>query len=190
MSITLFINAFLPVKYFFRMKLVSLVLVLSLLPPAHVYSMSQSPKKAKEVRVVDGVEDSFTHVGLKALVTIMTQDSVVVDTVTCITSSSNGSYVEFYIPNNSGMYLIKAECEGYETKIINYYFDFNKKRIMYVFKNIALKKASLYDSTQAVNLNEVEVRATRLQVWPIGETPSCMMPPHSMCWKEQCSTHL
>lgn len=45
-------------------------------------NQQQSKKKEHTVKIYGNVKDSFTQLGLKAFVTVMNQDSTVVDTIT------------------------------------------------------------------------------------------------------------
>lgn len=154
-------------KFNFRI----LVAVLAFTVFGSTDSLAQAGQKPKQktVQVTGGAEDSFTHVGLEATLTLMRADSSVVASIKCSTSH-NESFADFYIPNVSGNYIIKAECEGYDTRFVNQYFDFSKKRPLYIFKRIQLKKTAGNDKNEAVNLKEVEVKATKLQIAYRGDT--------------------
>ena len=65
------------------------------------------------------VKDSFTGVRLKAHVTLMRQDSTVVDTITC--KGLYGNYfASFDVEAKPAKYIVKAECEGYASNCQDY----------------------------------------------------------------------
>ena len=81
----------------------------------------QQEKKKKEhtVEVYGDVKDSFTQAYLKAFVTVMDKDSNVIDTMTTRGRGKRLFYLT-HVPARPATYIIKAECDGYETKCINH----------------------------------------------------------------------
>lgn len=128
-------------------------------------------KKSKgEARIGVGVNDSFTHVGLPAFVTIYNSDSVALDTATC-KKFQVYSFATLYIPKVSGEYTVLAEYPGYHPGVAKEYFDFSENKNGWGFPSIELKRLpTAEDSMKSVGLKEVVVRGTRLQVAYHGDT--------------------
>ena len=133
--------------------------------------LAQKTEKPKgEARVAAGAEDSFTHVGLPAFITLFDSDSTVIDTATCKVYKTQ-SYTTFYIPKKSGEYTIRVEYPGYNTSVKKQYFDFSKNQPGWGFSMVELKRLpTTIDSLKSVGLDEVIVRGTRLQVAYRGDT--------------------
>lgn len=136
-----------------------------------ISSMAQQKNaKVGEALVVTGVYDSFTNMGLRAFVTLLRDDSTVIDTATCKVYSGN-SYVEFYIPKISGEYMLRAEHPGYRKAVQKQRFDFSQSRRGWGFDDIKLKRLpTAEDSIRSIDLDEVVVKGTRLQVAYRGDT--------------------
>lgn len=127
-------------------------------------------QRKAEGRIMGGVDDSFTNVGLPAFVTLLNKDSVIIDTTRCKVYKGN-SFFEFYIPKVAGNYMLRVEHPGYKTAIQKQYIDFDKSYPGYGFPPIKLKRLpNAVDSMKAVGLDEVVVRGTRLQVAYRGDT--------------------
>ena len=96
-------------------------LLLAILPEkAFGYSPQQQQQKKQHTVTLNGnVKDSFTKVNLKAFVTVMDADSTVLDTITT-RGWRNNLYYGAKIPAKAGKYIVKAECEGYETGYLDY----------------------------------------------------------------------
>ena len=132
--------------------------------------ISVNAQRQPEVRVWGNVSDSFTNVGLPAFVTLLNKDSVAIDTATCKVYQGNSFYT-FYIPKSPGEYMVRVEYPGYNTAVQRHYFDFAKSAPGYGFPAVKLKRlASAADSMRSIGLDEVVVRATRLQVAYRGDT--------------------
>lgn len=138
--------------------------------PVSETASAQGGKSASEVRLGVGVEDSFTKVGLPAHVTLMNSDSLVIDTATCKVYEGYSSHT-FYIPGISGDYILRAEYPGYRTAEKRQHFDFSQKKYGWGFETVQLKRLpTAEDSLRSVNLDEVVVTGTRLQVAYRGDT--------------------
>lgn len=134
-------------------------------------TMAQTNNNKGEARIGVTVDDSFTNVGLPAFLTLMRGDSVVIDTATCKVYRGSSRAI-FYIPKISGTYTMRAEYPGYFAGESKATFDFSDKKVMgWGFPPIKLRrKPQGIDSLQSINLDEIEVRATRLQVAYRGDT--------------------
>jgi hypothetical protein len=133
-------------------------------------SISVNAQRQPEVRVGGNVSDSFTNVGLPAFVTLLNKDSVAIDTATCKVYQGNSFYT-FYIPKSPSEYMVRVEYPGYNTAVQRHYFDFAKPAPGYGFPAVKLKRlANAADSMRSIGLDEVVVRATRLQVAYRGDT--------------------
>ena len=92
-------------------------------------SAAEKEKKEPKLELWGQVFDSFTRGKIKAFVTVMTQDSTVVDTCTCETSETHSySYYDIELPKQSGSYIFKATAEGYEDTYMQFNVDYNKRR--------------------------------------------------------------
>lgn len=83
----------------------------------NLQQQQEKKKKEHKVEIYGDVKDSFTQAFLKAFVTVMDKDSNVIDTMT------TGGWEKhlFYhtqVPARPATYIVKAECEGYETNSI------------------------------------------------------------------------
>lgn len=130
----------------------------------------ETVKLKGKVRIGVRAEDSFTHIGLPAFITLYDSDSIVIDTTTCKKYKLN-SFATFYIPRKTGEYTIRVEYPGYRTSVKKQYFDFSEDLLGWGFGNVSLKRLpSAIDSLKSVGLDEVVVRGTRLQVAYRGDT--------------------
>lgn len=107
------------------MKSINLIILfLMAVLPNYAYGnqlqqQNNQDKKKKEhtVEVYGDVKDSFTQAYLKAFVTVMDKDSNVIDTMT---TRGRGKRLFYFtrVPARPATYIIKAACDGYETKCI------------------------------------------------------------------------
>lgn len=136
-----------------------------------VPSLAQQKKGKKgDARIGVNVDDSFTNVGLPAFVTLLNSDSTVIDTATCMVYEGN-SFSTFYIPKVSGEYMVRVEYPGYRTVIQKQHFDFTQSVYGWAFNTVKLKRLpNAIDSLRSIDLGEVIVRGTRLQVAYRGDT--------------------
>ena len=70
-------------------------------------NQQQSKKKEHTVQICGKVKDSFTQLDLKAFVTVMNQDSTVVDTITT-SGWERDLYYDIKVPARPATYIIKA----------------------------------------------------------------------------------
>ena len=127
----------------------------------------QQDKKKKEhtVEVYGDVKDSFTQAYLKAFVTVMDKDSNVIDTMT----TSGWEKHLFYhtqVPARPATYIVKAECEGYESKCINHTIKYIARNKSFSFPSLLLKKKF----NQDVALDDVVVTGTKVKLTYRGDT--------------------
>ena len=120
--------------------------------------------------VVQGfVIDNVTGKGFPAHITLMTADSLVIDTMTAIydgTPQANITYpyaamYEFHI-NKVGHYIVKAKMDGYEDGYMNFELRSNRESALFV-KPIRMKKI-------IQELPEVIVKATKIKMVMVGDT--------------------
>ena len=127
-------------------------------------------KKKHTVTLYGQVYDSFTQGKVKALVTLMNTDSTVVDTVTCWTHErSTISTYSLKVPREEKAYIIKTTAEGYDDT----YTDFAITKLgrnNWIEVPKILMKRSKKDVYKDVELNDVVVKGTRIQVAYKGDT--------------------
>ena len=122
-------------------------------------------KKEHKVEVYGDVKDSFTQAYLKAFVTVMDKDSNVIDTMT----TSGWEKHLFYhtqVPARPATYIVKAECEGYETNCINHTIKYIARNKNFLFPSLLLKKKISRD----VALDGVVVTGTKVKLAYRGDT--------------------
>lgn len=131
--------------------------------------LTLAPASAKDYNhPVQGVVfDSFSEDGLPALITLMTADSVVIDTVT----ARVGEYLFSAYPRAAdysftiqkvGRYIVKAEMEGYIDAYMDFELRSQREQIIRV-KPLRMMKA-YHD------LPEVSVKATKIKMVMRGDT--------------------
>ena len=127
----------------------------------------QQDKKKKEhtVEVYGDVKDSFTQAYLKAFVTVMDKDSNVIDTMTKRGWGKRLFYLT-HVPARPASYIIKAECEGYESKCINHTIKYIARNKSFSFPSLLLKKKF----NQDVALDDVVVTGTKVKLAYRGDT--------------------
>lgn len=127
----------------------------------------QQEKKKKEhtVEVYGDVKDSFTQAYLKAFVTVMDKDSNVIDTMTTRGRGKRLFYLT-HVPARPATYIIKAECDGYETKCINHTIKYIARNKDFSFPSLLLKKKF----NQDVALDDVVVTGTKVKLAYRGDT--------------------
>lgn len=125
-------------------------------------------KKEKTVRISADIYDSFTKGAIEAKITLMKADSTVVDTFRTEVSRMD-SWFYFDVPRQPARYIIKAVAEGYEDKFVDYELkDIGKSEYKGIPQILMKRKAR--DIYKDVDLDEVVVRGTRIQVAYKGDT--------------------
>lgn len=131
---------------------------------------------SRTIRLFGFVMDSFTEYGLeKAKITLMTRDSLVIDTASVRSVRPSGYMVSssysFDVPAKLDTYIIKAECEGYIPAVVSYTLKHVarvKQQEIPALKLVKLK--SRHSLTGENELGEVTVRATKIKFYHKGDT--------------------
>ena len=131
----------------------------------NLQQQQEKKKKEHKVEIYGDVKDSFTQAFLKAFVTVMDKDSNVIDTMT------TGGWEKhlFYhtqVPARPATYIVKAECEGYETNSINHTIKYIARNKSFLFPSLLLKKKF----NQDVALDDVVVTGTKVKLAYRGDT--------------------
>lgn len=153
------------------MKLTSILLTLFILPLelyAQTDSTTTKQKKERTVRVNGEVYDSFTKAKIKAFVTLMSQDSTVIDTMTCWTWGTE-SYYSFKIPAKPQKIIIKGTCEGYHDAYLNYQLRYVGRNNSFELPRMLMKKKQ-DDIWRESELEGVVVTGTRVKIAYRGDT--------------------
>lgn len=114
------------------------------------------------------VSDNLTGDGVTALMTLMTADSAVIDTVTAtlyhnrFTGGTGASFAFRKAVSQKGRYLVKAEKAGYVARCVSFTIVSNRERDVSL-TDIALQRAWR-------ELPEVTVRATKVKMVVHGDT--------------------
>ena len=143
------------------MKRAIIAIVLALL------TIAQASAKDHDHPVRGVVFDSFSEDGLPALITLMTADSVVIDTMTAIPDDypfrtyPRAADYQFTI-QKVGRYIVKAEMEGYIDAFVNFELRSQREQDIRV-KPLRMMKA-FHD------LPEVTVKATKIKMVMRGDT--------------------
>ena len=117
---------------------------------------AKTDKPKRTVMLGQIVKDSFTGVRLKAHVTLMRQDSTVVDTITC-----KGLY---------GNYFASFDVEGYATNCQDYEIKRVARNRGFKMPDLNLKKLAQSDIYKEVDLDGVVVTGTKVKFTYRGDT--------------------
>lgn len=130
----------------------------------------------RSIKLFGFVMDSFTEYGLeKAKITLMSKDSVVIDT-TSVTSVRPSGYMvassySFNVPAKVDTYIIKAECEGYKPITTTYKLKHVARITQQEIPNLKLVKIKARPSLTGDNeLGEVTIQATKIKFFHKGDT--------------------
>ena len=116
----------------------------------------------KTILLEGNVFDSFIrNLPVKAKVTLMNEDSLIIDTTTCHIRDIYSSY-SFHVPAVEKKYIIKCSSQGYDDNYFSFNLKPHKGQDGYFVTTHRMKKVLL--------LNEVTVKATRIQVAYRGDT--------------------
>ena len=130
---------------------------------------TKTDKPKRTVMLGQIVKDSFTGVRLKAHVTLMRQDSTVVDTTTC--QGWQGNYfASFDVEAKPAKYIVKAECEGYATNCQDYEVKRIARNRGFRMPDLNLKKLAQSDIHKEVDLDGVVVTGTKVKFTYRGDT--------------------
>ena len=149
---------------------------------------AKTDKPKRTVMLGQIVKDSFTGVRLKAHVTLMRQDSTVVDTITCH-GWQGKYYARFEVEAKPAKYIVKAECEGYATNCQDYEIKRVARNRGFKMPDLNLKKLAQSDIYKEVDLDGVVVTGTKVKFTYRGDT-LVYMPAPSTCPTALCSTPL
>ena len=108
----------------------------------NLHQQQEKKKKEHKVEIYGDVKDSFTQAFLKAFVTVMDKDSNVIDTMT----TSGWEKHLFYhtqVPARPATYIVKAECEGYETNSINHTIKYIARNKSFFFLRFCSRRKSV-----------------------------------------------
>ena len=132
-----------------------------------ILTLATATAKEYDHPVSGFVFDSFSEDGLPALITLMTADSVVIDTVRAVSigyafsTYPRATYYSFTV-QKVGRYIVKAEMEGYIDAYMDFELRSNREQFIRV-KPLRMMKA-YHD------LPEVSVKATKIKMVMRGDT--------------------
>ncbi|MCR5313249.1 MAG: hypothetical protein K6E54_06370 [Bacteroidaceae bacterium] len=153
-----------------------LMLLAMLLVVVEAYAQGKhKEKKEQKVAVWGHVRDSFTKAGIENVkITIMTKDSVVIDTVRVNGNPQRSAgYDATYrtlVPAVPQHLIIKAEHPDYEDCYVNYNLKYIKRNIFFDAKWHYMKRKDKRVSDMDGELNEVVVKATKVRIAYRGDT--------------------
>jgi hypothetical protein len=123
-------------------------------------------KKQKTVILGGNVFDAFVkNLPIKAKVALMSEDSSVIDTTTCRLNQIYSRYY-FHVPAVEKKYIVKCSCQGYEDSYFAFTLKPKRWEDSYFVTNHHMKRSM----RKSVRLDEVVVKATRVQVTYRGDT--------------------
>ena len=127
---------------------------------------SPGNKKQKTVLLCGNVFDAFVkNLPIKAKVTLMSEDSSVIDTTTCQLDQIFYRYY-FHVPAVEKKYIVKCSCQGYEDSYFAFTLKPKRWEDSYFVTTHHMKKSM----RKSIRLDEVVVKATRVQVTYRGDT--------------------
>ena len=130
-------------------------------------------KKERTIALWGHVKNSVTRVGIKdAFITLMREDSTVVDTMHVFKQWSQGKddyAYRFNIPAREQQYIIRAEHPDYETTFVDYHVRHIARNTYFdaPWHNMKKRSRMTEDTHQ---LGEVVVRATKVKLFYRGDT--------------------
>ena len=125
-------------------------------------------KKVRTIELYGEVYDSFTKAKVKAFITLMHNDSTIVDTTTCMAWSTT-SYYNLKVPAVQDDFIIKATAEGYEDTFLNYHLRHIARNSYFELPRILMKKKQ-DEIWREDNLEGVTVTGTRVKIAYRGDT--------------------
>lgn len=149
----------------------SLFLALTLL--AFSFMAGAQEKNERTIALWGHVMNSVTRVGIKdAFITLMREDSTVVDTMHVFKQWSQGKddyAYRFNIPAREQKYIIKSEHEDYETTYVDYHVRHIARNTYFDAPWHYMKKRSRM-TDDVHQLGEVVVKATKVKMFYRGDT--------------------
>lgn len=130
-------------------------------------------KKVRTVTILGRVVDSFTHLCvLDAKITIMTSDSVMVDTCRTVTWNEEAIHPDayFYLQEklSEGTYIFKIEHPDYQTTYINHELLFKGRQSSMTLDDMPIQRKRMEDKEHT--LDEVVVKSTKIKMVMKGDT--------------------
>ena len=130
-------------------------------------------KKERTVSIYGRVVDSFTHLCvLDAKITIMTSDSVMVDTCRTVTWNKEAIHPDayFYLRKklSEDTYIFKIEHPDYQTTYINHELLFKGRQSSIALDDMPIQRKRMEDKEHT--LDEVVVKSTKIKMVMKGDT--------------------
>lgn len=130
-------------------------------------------KKERSVDILGRVVDSFTHLCvLDAKITIMTSDSVMVDTCRTVTWNKEAIHPDayFYLRKklSEDTYIFKIEHPDYQTTYINHELLFKGRQSSMTLDDMPIQRKRMEDKEHT--LDEVVVKSTKIKMVMKGDT--------------------
>lgn len=151
------------------MKKTLAILLCLLAATAHAQTDTlQTKKKERKVELWGEVYDSFTKAKLAAHITLMRDDSTVVDTATC-TTWQRSSFYQLSVPAKNTRYILKATLDGYEDTYMDYQLAYTRRKNYFELPRMLMKKKAdpIY---KEVELDGVAVTGTKVKMVWKGDT--------------------
>ena len=128
----------------------------------------EKARRERKVSIGGSVLNSFTKAGVGAKVTLLTADSVFVDSMTCWSVANNSGYY-FEVPAKPAKYILKAEHADYHTAYLNYEINYIARNTSFSVPHLLMKKK---DPTTDLDqmLDEVKVVASKVKFLHKGDT--------------------
>ena len=143
-----------------------LTMLLSIASQAQEKTDSTKQKRQRKVYLFGSVCDSFTKAAVeKPFITVMNEDSTVVDTITASTYKDWGSQMNrtdfrIKVPAVATKYIIRAQAPEYEDLYLDYEIKYVARNAYFNLPMLEMQKRYAYDK----ELDEVEVVATKVQM--------------------------
>jgi hypothetical protein len=128
-----------------------------------------SINKDTTITVIGTVSDSFLGIPIKSKVYLLNMDSTVVDSTECTIADKNAVFT-FEIPNKAHEYIVECKQYGYDSSCKKINIKGYKRQQEIVAGTFLLKKKQESDIYKSVNLHEVAVKATKIQMVNKGDT--------------------
>lgn len=151
-----------------KKSLTLLFLLLSLTAMAQADSTKTKQKKERTVSIYGEVYDSFTKAKVKAFITVMSQDSTVIDTMTCWTWGTESIY-ELKIPAKPQKVIVKGTCEGYHDAYLDYQLRYVGRNNSFKLPRLLMKKKQ-DDIWREDMIDGVVVKGTKVKIAYHGDT--------------------
>lgn len=125
-------------------------------------------QKDKSHHIIGELYDSFTKIAIQADLYLLDKDSTILDsTKTHIFNNRKTCHFNLSLPNEEQDYILKAKALGYETYFHNIHFKPRSRKLFFQIEPIWMKKKNKEYNAE---LNEVVVKATRVQMYYKGDT--------------------